>query len=168
MLRRAGLYVDLFEKEKGVGGRVASTRMGGVTFDHGAQYITARGPAFRAYLHELKATGYASIWEPKIAVAGEGGATGMLSWYVGIPGMTSIVRPMAESVQVFTGRTVHTIERRNKAWHIWFDDETSAGPYAAVAIGLFALYQTTGEEHHVQPSEDRHPTHDRRAPSGRS
>jgi predicted NAD/FAD-dependent oxidoreductase len=60
----------------------------------------------------------------------------MMPWYVGTPGMSSIVRPLAESVRIHTNRRAHTIERYDKAWHIWFDDETSVGPFAAVAIAV--------------------------------
>jgi predicted NAD/FAD-dependent oxidoreductase len=48
--------------------------------------------------------------------------------------MASIVRPLAESVRIHTARNVHTIERHDKGWHIWFDDQTSVGPFNAVAV----------------------------------
>ena len=134
VLRRAGCYVDLFEKDSGVGGRLAAMRLGLTQFDHGAQYLTARNPAFRDYMQELVTTGYAKVWEPRIAVTGDEGSGGLLPWYVGTPSMASLVRPLAESVQVFTNREVHTISRENKSWTVWFTDESYRGPYAAVAI----------------------------------
>ncbi len=60
----------------------------------------------------------------------------MMPWYVGTPGMASIVRPLAESVRIHTGRTVHTIERHEKGWHVWFEDQTSVGPFNAVAVAV--------------------------------
>ncbi|MEL6298110.1 MAG: FAD-dependent oxidoreductase [Pseudomonadota bacterium] len=135
-LRRAGAFVDLFEKDKGVGGRIGTARLGLAPFDHGAQYITARSPEFRTYLEELSASGYARTWEPKIAVGGEEGGNQLLRWNVGMPGMSALVRPLAESVQVHMNREVHTIARCNGGWNIWFTDETHVGPYAAVAIAV--------------------------------
>lgn len=48
----AGHSVVLFDKGRGAGGRMSSRRMatplGEVGFDHGAQHMTARDPAFRA------------------------------------------------------------------------------------------------------------------------
>ena len=67
-------------------------------------------------------------------INGEEGGGQMLPWYVGTPGMASIVRPLAESVRIHTGRSVHTIERLDKGWHVWFDDQTSVGPFNAVAV----------------------------------
>ena len=60
----------------------------------------------------------------------------MHPWVVGTPGMSSIVRPLAESVRVSTGKRVHTLERRDKGWHVWFEDETSVGPFQAVAVAV--------------------------------
>ena len=132
-LRRAGCYVDVFEKERIIGGRMATTRMGLAAFDHGPQYITARAPAFQKYVDELVATGYAARWKPNTG-HGENGSGQMLPWFVGTPGMSSIVRPLAESVRLNMERKVHTIERTDKGWFLWFEDESSVGPFHAVAV----------------------------------
>lgn len=135
MLRRAGAYVEIFEQDRIIGGRMATTRIGMVPYDHGAQYITARSAQFRTYIEELASSGYAARWKPTTA-AGNDGEGLIMPWYVGTPGMSSIVRPLAESVRIHTNRRVHTIERTDKNWHVWFDDETSVGPFAAVAIAV--------------------------------
>lgn len=51
-LRRAGRSVHVLDKGRGVGGRMASRRIGDATFDHGAQFITARDPRFVAAIGE--------------------------------------------------------------------------------------------------------------------
>ncbi|MFV0296183.1 MAG: NAD(P)/FAD-dependent oxidoreductase [Hyphomicrobiaceae bacterium] len=132
VLRRAGCFVEIFEKDRIIGGRMATTRLGLVPFDHGAQYITARSDRFKAFVSELTASAYAAPWHPKNA-AGEQ-ASQLTEWFVGTPGMSSIVRPLAEGVRLHTDRAVHTIRRTEKGWHLWFEDETSAGPFNAVAI----------------------------------
>lgn len=115
---------------------MATTRLGGDTFDHGAQYVTARSKEFKGYLDELIGLGYVARWAPRATLHGELGAGQMLPWHVGTPGMASLVRPLAESVRIHTGRRVHTIERHDKSWHIWFEDETSVGPFHAVAVAV--------------------------------
>lgn len=131
-LRRAGCYVELFEQDRIIGGRMATTRLGVTPFDHGAQYITGRSDRFKAYLEELVGAGYAARWLPKTTADGK--SIQMHPWFVGTPGMSSIVRPLAEGIRIHTARRVHTLKRVDKAWHLWFDDETSMGPFAAVAI----------------------------------
>ena len=137
-MRRAGCYVDVFEQDRTIGGRIATVRHGGVSFDHGAQYVMARSDVFGRYLDELAGTGYAAPWKPGSS-SGESGVQ-MTQWIVGTPSMHSLVRPLAEGLRVHTGRRVHTISRTDTksghAWHVWFDDQTSAGPFAAVAIAV--------------------------------
>ncbi|MEF8717273.1 MAG: NAD(P)-binding protein [Candidatus Accumulibacter necessarius] len=45
-LQRAGLEVSLFDKSRGPGGRMSTRRGDDWQCDHGAQYFTARHPAF--------------------------------------------------------------------------------------------------------------------------
>lgn len=111
---------------------MATTRLGLTPFDHGAQYITARSTVFKSYVEELTAASYAARWQPLLE-SGEA-MSQMHPWFVGTPGMSSLVRPLAEGVRLFTGRRVHTIQRGDKGWMLWFEDETSVGPYHAVAV----------------------------------
>lgn len=132
VLRRAGAYVEIFEQDRIIGGRMATTRVGVVPYDHGAQYLTARSAQFRVFIDELCHAGYAAPWKSNTS----SGGGQMNPWYVGTPGMSSIVRPLAESVRIHTSRRVHTIERSDEAWHIWFDDQSVMGPFAVVAVAV--------------------------------
>ncbi|HRD76685.1 MAG TPA: FAD-dependent oxidoreductase [Hyphomicrobiaceae bacterium] len=134
VLRRAGCYVEVFDKERIIGGRISTARLGVHAFDTGAQYITARSDVFKTYIDEVVGTGYASRWQPKFSNGHVGNQ--LTPWYVGTPGMHSLVRPLTESVRLHTERTVHTIQRSEKGWHLWFEDETSAGPFHAVAVAI--------------------------------
>ena len=135
VLRRAGCYVDVFERTKAIAGRMATARLGIVPFDHGSQYISARGERFRNYIKEICASGYAAEWSPKITDGSDNGGQ-LLKWYVGVPGMSAVVRPLAESVRIHFERSVHTIQRDEKGWFIWFDDQTREGPFSAVALAV--------------------------------
>ena len=138
-LRRAGLYVDVFEQDRVIGGRIATLRQGPHSFDHGAQYVTARGASFGAYLDEMVGTGYAARWVPSTNETGENGVQ-MLPWMVGTPGMSAMIRPLAEGLRIHTSRKVHTITRAetkvDSSWSVWFEDQTSAGPFSAVVIAV--------------------------------
>jgi renalase len=128
-LRRAGFFVEVFEQARIIGGRIATTRIGGDTFDHGAQYLTARSQEFGEYLTEISGLGYAGRWTPRAALNGAGGDGQTSPWVVGTPGMASVVRPLTESVRTSTGKRVHTLEQRDKGWHVRFEDETSVGRF---------------------------------------
>ncbi len=142
-MRRAGHFVDVFEQDRMIGGRVATARIGAEAYDHGAQYIATRTSSFRDYLDEIVDLGLAAHWAPRRSLNGGEGAGRLASWIVGTPGMASIMRPLADSVRVHTGRRVHTLERRSAGWHVWFDDETSTGPFQAIAAAVPAAQART-------------------------
>ena len=56
-LQRAGRRALVIEKGRGVGGRLASRRIGEASFDHGAQFITARTTRFAALLEDGRRRG---------------------------------------------------------------------------------------------------------------
>ena len=131
-LRRAGFDVEVFEQDPAIGGRLATIRVGSDTFDHGAQYVCARSPEFSNFLGEIRELGYAERWTPY-----KNGSAGMAEtspWMVGMPGMSSLVRPLTDSVRIDTGRRVHALEWFDKGWHAWFADDTSVGPFDVVAV----------------------------------
>ena len=138
-LRRAGFYVDVFEQDRIIGGRIATARIGGQSFDHGAQYVTARGASFGRLLDELTGTGYAARWTPTTNEAGDPSVQ-LLPWMVGTPGMASMIRPLAEGLRIHTGQKAHTIARTDtksdQSWNIWFEDQTTAGPFRAIVIAV--------------------------------
>ena len=105
-LHEAGQRVVVVEKSRGTGGRLATRRIGGLRFDHGAQYIRTNDPDFAAALARLRAAGAAAPWE---AVAG-GGAL------VGLPGMSGLVKPLAAGLDLHTGVEVATATRGPEGW----------------------------------------------------
>ncbi len=112
---------------------MSTARLGIVPFDHGSQYVSARNAKFKAFLDETVASNYAAKWNPR-GYASDSSEGQISTWYVGTPGMSSIVRPLAENVRMTFGRRVHTLQRKDKLWTLWFDDQTSEGPFAAVAV----------------------------------
>ncbi len=61
-LQRAGRRVLVLDKGRGVGGRLASRRIEGAAFDHGAQFITARTARFAALVEDGRCRGCAGDW----------------------------------------------------------------------------------------------------------
>ena len=73
-LQNAGFKVSVFEKSRGVSGRL-STRVTQATklsqywqCDHGAQYFTARDPVFRAEVERWIKADEAQFWKPRLMV----------------------------------------------------------------------------------------------------
>ena len=108
-LRRAGFPVTVLDKGRGPGGRMSARRVetprGQVTFDHGAQYFTARAPGFRAQVEAWALDGVCAPWP----------AAGDDAW-VGTPAMNAPIRALAQPLEVVWGRRVETLVSRAKGW----------------------------------------------------
>ncbi|MEY3124567.1 MAG: hypothetical protein RLZZ573_1087 [Pseudomonadota bacterium] len=119
-LVQAGHRVTVFEKSRGVGGRMATRNSPFGTFDHGAQYFTVRDPRFEQALQTTPTV--CKRWsantvqvldeQGRVATAG---LPGRESHWVPTPGMNAIVRrwakPLVEATRVeFQTRVTH-IER---------------------------------------------------------
>jgi len=64
-LRRNGVDVILFDKSRGVGGRMSTRYAGDWEFDHGAQYFTVQDPDFQAEIEAAIDAGVVSSWDAK-------------------------------------------------------------------------------------------------------
>ena len=54
--------ITLFEKARGVSGRMSTRMADPYLFDHGAQYFTVRTDAFRSFVHPLLDAGVIARW----------------------------------------------------------------------------------------------------------
>lgn len=100
----AGCDVSVFDKSRGVGGRMATRRAEGLQFDHGAQFFTARGDGFVREVEALVADGGAAAW-------GEVG-------YVGTPGMSAVGRAFSRGLSLVPSRTVTRLDRAADGWRL--------------------------------------------------
>lgn len=57
-----GRSVHVIDKGRGVGGRLATRRIGSATLDHGAQFFTVRGDDFRETVDAAIADGIVDVW----------------------------------------------------------------------------------------------------------
>ena len=97
VLAGAGLDVLVLEKSRGLGGRLATRRLqSGVCFDHGAQYVRARGPEFGKFIEHAVLLGNAAPWEAE-------GLSAAPCAVVGMPGMNALVTPLARGITVEHG-----------------------------------------------------------------
>ena len=126
-LAAAGHRIIVLDKGRGPGGRMAARRaeIGGaqVGFDHGAQYFTARDPAFREAVAAWEAAGVAARWP----------AAGTDAW-VGTPGMNACVKAMAEALDVRWGLRAERLERSGAVWRIATGDQSFTAATVLVAV----------------------------------
>jgi predicted NAD/FAD-dependent oxidoreductase len=134
-LADAGLEVVVLDKGRGIGGRLATRRAGdGLQFDHGAQYVTARGEAFGSVLDDLRRAGAAAAWD-------DGSGRPHL---VGTPGMSALPRHLARGLDVRLEVEVSSVRADAGGWLVASGDErlrfdrvvvTAPAPQTATLLG---------------------------------
>lgn len=121
-LRDHRIDVTVFEKSRGVGGRMATRRTAeGSRFDHGAQYFTVRDARFERYVQSWMQDGIVASWEGPICTL----PNGRIEWkqettprFVGVPGMNAICRHLAADLNVRLRTEVRPPAFLRGIWHL--------------------------------------------------
>ncbi len=104
-LHEAGARVLVLEKSRGVGGRLATKRVGEAVFDQGAQYFTVKDPAFAAWVSRWQESGAVAPWPESVHRR-----------FIGTPSMTAVAKTLAEGVEVKREHKVSKISRVGERW----------------------------------------------------
>jgi renalase len=128
-LQEAGHEVVVLDKGRGVGGRLATRRVGGARLDHGAQFFTVRSDAFAGLVDHWRDGGVAREWCRGFAGEPDGHPR-----YVGRRGMTDLAKDLAPGLDVRTGVTVTAVRRDGAGWSVC----SGAGEMAAGAVIMTA------------------------------
>jgi len=137
-LRRHGIDAVLFDKSRGVGGRMSTRYAGEWEFDHGAQFFTVQDLAFKAEIDMAIKAGVVSPWESKglyLNAAGQLSADSGRDRYVAQPRMNNLPKYWAKDLDVKLGKRVSAVDKRN-GWTLCFEDGTSIGGFDGVISTL--------------------------------
>ena len=139
ILTDRGFRVQVFEKSRGLGGRMATRREEGMTFDHGAQYFTVRDERFQRYVDSWLEEEVISPWHPRVMLIEPGGRTYHKDperRYVGVPGMNAPVKSLLAGLPVHTSQRVTGLVRDGKCWRLIGEgmEPSPAFDYVALAV----------------------------------
>jgi renalase len=125
VLDKAGFQVTLFEKSRGVSGRLSTRMTAHWQCDHGAQYFTARDPLFHAEVQRWIDADVARLWQPSLKVfdgknfsAKEANDGHLTERYVGYPSNSSPARWLATQLNLMTQTTIDRIEKHGNQWQL--------------------------------------------------
>jgi len=119
-----GNDVIVFDKARGPGGRVATSRLRGIemprglagstlAFDHGAQYFTVRDPRFASLAAQWERDRVAAKWNGRVVTFDDEGWEDIdegTDRFVGTPGMNAIALAMAEGLDITYDQRVESLE----------------------------------------------------------
>jgi predicted NAD/FAD-dependent oxidoreductase len=118
-LKKNGYQVLVLDKGRGLGGRMATRRIGGARLDHGAQFMTTRQSEFAAIIDEAVAAGVLRMWfQHGMQDRDPSGHPR----YCGVHGMTDLPKYLARDVEVLRSHRVQQICRENASWRVQVAD----------------------------------------------
>lgn len=140
-LRSAGLKVVLFDKSRGVGGRMATRRVtdadsGALRFglDHGAPAFAARQPRFKAWLSRAEARGVVQRWQPRIHAVWP--QRPELTLWVPQGDMPALARHFLADGPLQLQQTVQRLQRNARGWWLHSAEGQRHGPFAQVVLAM--------------------------------
>ncbi|MCL1549897.1 NAD(P)/FAD-dependent oxidoreductase [Xanthomonas nasturtii] len=138
-LQVAGHAVTLFEQSDTPGGRMRHCAGEHWQCDHGAQYFTARDPAFVAVVNGWIDAGSAAPWLARIA-SWDGTqlrrSQSALMRYVGVPDMAAPARTLAAHLDVRLSTEVRALQRSGQRWSVLVGQDAAALMVDAVLLAV--------------------------------
>lgn len=119
--------ITIFEKSRGVGGRISTRRSDPYFFDHGAQYFTARTREFQDFIQPLIEEGIIDNWNARyIKIDGnqvieKNKSIDYERRYVGVPGMNKISKFLAKKFNILLNTRIVSMESK-KTWKLIAED----------------------------------------------
>jgi len=124
LVERGGNVV-VFDKGRSCGGRMSTRRR---MVDHGAQYFTARDPAFRDEVGAWEERGLVERWPAKL----RGGPAE--TRFCGTPHMASLCIALAADLVVRSGMRIDSMACGADGWELYDSSGAPYGPFEAVAV----------------------------------
>lgn len=155
-LADAGCSVQVFDKSRGVGGRMSTRRTswiepggdsgggaGGTDqgpasparFDHGSPGFSARSAEFSAFAEQAARDGLLQTWTPRIAPAGHAPLGDHRLW-MPLPDMPALCRALLAGVRVVPECRIDTLAREAGGWRLHSDGAVVAEGLDAVVVAL--------------------------------
>ncbi|MGY0193866.1 NAD(P)/FAD-dependent oxidoreductase [Leptothrix sp. BB-4] len=143
-LTQAGHAVQVFDKARGPGGRLATRRMAWdeagrrswtTRMDHGALGITARSPAFLSFVHRGVQAGWLARWSPVMA-PGSRALEPTLRFHLPTPDLPTVCRQLLEGSVTRCGAAVQALRRGADGWQLQVDDTWLPDRFDAVVLAI--------------------------------
>lgn len=140
LLAERGYPVTVFEKSRGLGGRMSTRREGDLAFDHGCQFLTVRDERFRRYIEAWVEMGLVSPWTVRLASCERGQVTLLRDdetvRYVGVPGMNAMVKQMAAGLDLHLSTRITGVKRAADGWELESEDPIPDDTYSVVIVAV--------------------------------
>ncbi|WP_017930901.1 NAD(P)/FAD-dependent oxidoreductase [Robiginitomaculum antarcticum] len=122
--------VSVFEKSRGVAGRMSTRYSGDYEFDHGAQYFTVKTNAFADFLSPYVISGQVTSWSPKALPESKS------LKYIATPRMNSLCKAMAKPLDITLDTQVASAKYDGGGWTLTDADGANLGIFDALIVAV--------------------------------
>jgi hypothetical protein len=119
ILQKNGVHVTIVDKSRGVGGRLATRRVGEARLDHGAQYFTVRDRIFGGWAEAWENSGLIKEWFRRFPE--QSSEAGHVR-FCGRNGMTDVPKALASELNVKNNSRVTKIRYKDSHWYVTIED----------------------------------------------
>lgn len=143
---RALADITIFEKSYAPGGRMSTRHKDGYSFDHGAQYFSAKSETFQIFLKPFLNDRIVQEWKPKIVEINHDGSTSEIKWqkprYTAAPHMRRLCEAMGQGLNIEHQTQVTEITKHVNKWVLSAANGKTLGPYDWVITAIPAAQAT--------------------------
>ena len=139
---KANHNVTVFEKSRGVGGRMATRYADNYQFDHGAQYFKAKSQEFKEFIAELRHKELIEEWNARFVEMDGQNVIKENIWdentphMVATPKMNQIGKFLAKNINVKTNCHIDNLIKYDKTWKIFDKEGVCVGSYEYIVLAI--------------------------------
>lgn len=123
-LQKAGWNVQILEKSRGLGGRMATRRVDTAHFDHGAQYFTMHSMFFRSLVEDLQDQGLVKGWCRGFLNTDRQLILDGYQRFYAPQGMSSIAKFIAKPLTIHQNTQVTQLTQQDNTWRLETQDNS--------------------------------------------
>lgn len=134
--------ITVFEKARGVSGRMSTRYADPYFFDHGAQYFTVKSDEFRNFLKPMIDENIVKNWHANFVEIKDNKIINSKAWdnkykhYVGSPRMNAVAQYLAKDINIHIKTRVGSVLKLNNQWQLSDEDNKLLGNYDWVIFAI--------------------------------
>ena len=134
--------ITVFEKARGVSGRMTTRYANPYFFDHGAQYFTVKTQEFSDFIKPMIELDIIKPWNAKFAEMKNGEIVKQTTWndeykhFVGSPRMNAIAQHLAKDLNVCINTRVGAVAKLNDMWQLTDENDNHLGNFNWVIFAI--------------------------------
>ena len=127
--------ITIFEKSRGIGGRIATRRANPFTFDHGAQYFSVKNDYFEAFISPYIKSGVVKRWDAYFKEFEEDKVISERKWdqsfphYVGAPSMNAFCKSLSDGLNIVNNTRVQIVSKSNNGLKLVDENQALLGTF---------------------------------------